>query len=49
MEYTRAQLIALLEKNDSNGCYSDQDCMIEIGRTLTTGELIALAAAQELI
>ena len=49
MEYTRAQLIALLEQNDSNGCYSDQDCMMEIGAVLSYEILIELATDQELI
>ena len=49
MDYTREQLIALLEANDHNGCYSDSDCLLEFGCIAPTSALIECAVEQELI
>jgi len=46
---TRSDLIRLLEDNDSNGCYSDHDCLLEFGYTLSNDTLIELAIDQDLI
>ena len=45
-EQLRLALIAWLEANDRNGCYSDDDCIAEFGRIMTLGEAIGSAAYQ---
>lgn len=36
----RAALIAWLSQTDPNGCYSDEDMIVEFGRPATTEELL---------
>ena len=38
----RRSILALLAANDSNGCYTDIDCRLEIGRVLTIHEIVDL-------
>lgn len=45
----RARLIAMLEANDRNGCYSDEDSIAEFGSPATIEELRESAARQWLI
>ena len=35
----RKKLIALLQAEDRNGCYSDEDALLEFGRVWTLSEL----------
>ena len=45
----RDDIIRLLEDNDSNGCYSDNDCIREFGFIASNSDLISNAADQGLI
>ena len=40
MNTKRHDILALLAENDSNGCYTDADCLAEIGRVLSIDEIV---------
>jgi hypothetical protein len=42
----RAGLVAWLEWNDSNGCYSDSDSIAEFGGVITTVGLVVMVHEQ---
>ena len=46
---SREAIIELLCLNDPNGCYRDDECMLEFGQIMTKDDAILLAVEEGLI